>query len=181
MNLNLFYCAIIVLFIFVSCSTAEETVQQPEEPEVSVDSENNIPEWFNESEAGYVENNQIYSFGIASAANEEEARELAVRQSDANLRTQIDYLFEEARIELVENKESNADTPDFIRSLRNAIQKIDLGIAEVQIDTRKTDTDVVFAYVLKTLTKDQATSSVRTQMQEHKNINLLLNTDILNQ
>jgi len=180
MNQNICYGAIIILFIFVSCSTAEQTVQQPEEPEIPAESENKVPDWFNESRAGYVENNQIYSFGIASAANEDEARKLAIRQSDANLRAQVDYLFEEARIELVENNESDADTPDFIRTLRNTIQKIDLSNADIQIETRKTDTDAVFAYVLKTLTKNKVINNVRIQMQEHKNIDLLLNTEVLN-
>ena len=181
--MNLYYLritTIILLFVFASCSTAEKTVEQPDEPEVTREAENAVPEWFDESRFGYVENDKIYSFGMASAANEKEALELAVRQSDANIRTQIDYLFEEARLELVDNNESSVDTPAFIRSLRNLIREIDLNSADVQKDTTETGEGVVIAYVLKTLTKEQVRNILRPGTQGGHNLNLLLNTEVLN-
>lgn len=171
---------IILLFVFVSCSTAEKTVEQPGEPEDTQKIENAVPEWFDESRFGYVENDQIYSFGMASAANEKEALDLAVGQSDANLRTQIDYLFEEARIELVGNNESSVDTPGFIKALRNSIRKINLNGAAIQTETRETVDGVVYAYVLKTLTKEMVRNILSSGTQEGHNLNLLLNTEVLN-
>lgn len=170
----------LLLFIFGSCSTAEKTAQQPEEPEITKEVESIVPEWFDESQFGYIENNQIYSFGIASAANEKEALDLAIDQSDANMRIQIDHLFEEARDELVENNESSVDTPDFIRALRNSIRKIDLKSADIQTDYRETENGTVIAYVLKTLTKEQVKNIIRTETGEDNNLNKLLNTEILN-
>jgi len=184
MNVNKPFLLVISLFTAVSCSTSEQVSRQPDGPEISEEAskrEKVIPEWFQENKTGYMEDNKIYSMGLASDTNEETARELAISQSDANLRTQLDYLFEKARIELVENNETSADTPEMIKILRNSIQNINLEKnAAIQTDFHTTEGNIVIAFVQKSLTIEQAKNRLRVEISEHKNLNRLFDTEILN-
>lgn len=123
-----------VFFWFVSCTTT----QTAQTEDVSRDISNvpdDTPEWYDHSQTYHADSVAFTGTALAAASDSSEARRLSVEQALSNVKYSIDQFVEDKRSEMAEeNNNSVYETPEFIISLRNAIQEIEFTDYEEEIE-----------------------------------------------
>ncbi|MGF1669547.1 MAG: hypothetical protein ACFCU6_03795 [Balneolaceae bacterium] len=177
---------LILCFLFIhACSTPSPVSEGNDAPESRAEPDpvseaDVIPPWYIQDQHGLIENDTIYSFGMATDTDENIALKLAEKQCGVYLKYQIDKLLEQARMELVDQQVNEAGSPEFIRNLRNKIQNIQFDAVITDHDTIKNDQDIVAAYFRQSVSKQHAKQILRSLFEDDQHLNMLLDTRVFN-
>ncbi|MEX2601435.1 MAG: hypothetical protein WD355_07295, partial [Balneolaceae bacterium] len=113
-----------LIFFLVGCTTAEQAVvdsQASPEPELT---ESSLPDWFMEDRQGELIDGKLYGYAAVPGIDSDSAIRLARQQAVSHLRFWVDRMLEESR-ELASMEDPAANSPEFIRDLRNAVRTME--------------------------------------------------------
>ena len=172
-----FLAVFISTFLFISCATVEEAIEEEPEP---VDTEEvRFPGWFDDTVSARAGQGQAIGYAKAIGSEAGWAAENARSQALSNLRFRVDDLLEEARREVAESNDS-AGSRDFIISLRNSIAELDIAsIASVQTDTMEEEQSIL-AIAKAEVDAEAILEALGEEIREYRNLwQQMLDTEAL--
>lgn len=141
-----------ILFILAGCSPSEPLVEEEiEEPETEISA---APDWYDDRVHSTIDSLAFHGYSMASASDSARAAELAEQSAIENLKFEIDRHSDQVRSSLAEENDGYGN-PEFIISLRNAVQSLNLSGAEITHAHEESEAGVHYIYLRATLTRDE--------------------------
>jgi hypothetical protein len=128
---------LIPLILLISCATAEETANDDDPDELTMEEflvdEELFPDWYKIDTLGEASDGVLTGYAKSLGSEVEWAYDNALKQAGTNLRIWVDDQLEDARTEVAEEHDEASDR-EFILQLRNAVTSLDFPDVTVQTD-----------------------------------------------
>lgn len=154
--MRILLAAFILPILFLGCSSVEKTTEQEtEEQAIAEEVDTSVPNWFNPLKTSASDSLSVHGFALASDVDSSEAVTLAEKTALNNLRYEIDYIAEKARVRLIEDDNLTAySDASFIIRLRNLIRDLPLQEADLDIEAHSFDSNIYNVYAKASLPKN---------------------------
>lgn len=138
--------------IIAACSTPEALTEES----VAVETEVAFPEWYHINRVSSSDSTHFHGYSMATAIDSAEAIRLGKISAITNLRFEIDKFAEEVRVKLATSQSSERlTTSQFIISLRNSVQELQLADSEIETEFKWRDDGVTQVYTRATLKRSE--------------------------
>lgn len=142
-----------ILFILSGCSPSEplteELIDEAEEELTAA------PGWYDDSVYSATDSLAFHGYSMASALDSARSAELAEQTAIENLKFEVDRHADRTRNYLAEDN-ANYNNSEFIINLRNAVQAMNFGDAELNHAHEETEEGVHYIFTRATLTREEA-------------------------
>lgn len=129
------------------CSPTETVTETTSEEEEVVSEDAFEPEWYDNRVTSRTDSVFFFGYSHSSASDSTEAIELAEEMAKINLKFQIDKFSDDRRELTAESTDSELyRSADFIVTLRNAVQKLELTTGEITVEVHQADNGVFHAF-----------------------------------
>lgn len=142
-----------------------ESASGPEEADAPEDDAS--PAWFDSRTSSASDSAAFYGFSLAAASDSSEAAELSADMALQNLRFEIDRFADQVREKTQEDTGSGRyQSKEFIMSLRNSVQALDLSEASLTQEHRTNDNSVHHFYTRAELPARQVKSILANSVND---------------
>lgn len=165
----------ILLTFLGGCASVEPTTEQETDEGTAVEEAGAVaPDWFDPLVSSATDSVLVYGFALASAVDSSEAVTLAENAALNNLRYEIDYLAENARVELAEDQNIEAySEASFIIKLRNLVQNLSLSDANLEFDTERSGNEIYHVYAQASLSKNSLWDLISKGLNDSEFLNIM--------
>lgn len=150
-----FLAAFILPLLFWGCSSVEQTTEKESEDEASAEVDTAVPGWYDPLETSDSDSMYVHGFALATDVDSSEAVALAENTALNNLRYEIDFIAERARVMLAEDENLTAySEASFIIDLRNLVRDLPLTEADMEFKNDRSDNKSYHVYAKASLPKN---------------------------